>query len=479
MNLNIKTLYTIIFTQIKSFLIKKIPILIEKHFLKNMESEVFLHYLRMKIFVFFNFIGLLLNLVYILIAAFNPDMPITTNIFITLIIFFSLYLCYKGNYKNAPIFFIVALISAQILNMHIFNLQGSAFADDFYFMLGFLVLSSLFNSTRMIYVNTLLIILGSFSFVFFKNYLYPEYKNSNDSIFLVNYIFAIIIISSVLLALNKIMKNAIAAADLNTDQLTSERNKVVQAFHSVEITSETMLQLSNEIDEFTRRISDSTNTQASNIEQITATIDQLTHSISQNASYSTEASSTAGERTMVVRRSERLLKRVITSVKDISLRIHVIHDIARQTDILALNAAIEAARAGSSGRGFTVVANEVKKLAELSSKAAKDIVSLVNEGLSVSDQATDYLKSIVENSEHTGVLMNKIADALIEQKNSISQINEAMTVVNQAAQNNAEVVVKLSDQVEIMKTNSELQREIFKDEKTYFHDIPNALSKED
>jgi len=178
---------------------------------------------------------------------------------------------------------------------------------------------------------------------------------------------------------------------------------------------------------------------------------------------------------MVVRRSERLLKRVITSVRDISSRIHVIHEIARQTDILSLNAAIEAARAGSAGRGFTVVANEVKKLAESSKIAAKDIVSLVNEGLSVSDQATDYLKAIVENSEHTGKLMLKIADALIEQKNSISQINEAMALINQAAQNNAEVVVSLSDQVEVMKTNSELQRELFKDEKTYFQFIPDII----
>jgi methyl-accepting chemotaxis protein len=251
-------------------------------------------------------------------------------------------------------------------------------------------------------------------------------------------------------------------------QLEKEKNRAIQAFKSVELTSETMLQLANEITDFTTHIADSTNTQASNIEEMTATIEQLTQSIVKNSEYSTEASSTAGERTMVVRRSERLLNRVISSVKDISARITIIQEIARQTDILALNAAIEAARAGTAGRGFSVVAAEVKKLAELTQRSAKDIISLVNEGLAVSDQASDYLRAIVENSEITGKLMNKIADALIDQKNSISQINEGMSIINEAAQSNAEIVVNLSDQVEIMKTNSELQRELFNDEKAYF-----------
>jgi methyl-accepting chemotaxis protein len=475
MNISLKNKIANIPAWLKNFYQNVLSELIEKYFLKKFDNESFITKEKIKIFIILNITGLLINLVYIFIATVILKVSFLTNILIGIVILVSLYLCLKGEFEKASNFFIFALIVSQILNMHFINLKENAFADDFYFLLSFLVLSSLFNSNKVLIINASLIVCSAISFYIFKNYIFSEYKGANDGIFIVNYVFSVVIITAVILALTRIIKKAISIADDNTEQLQSERNKVVQAFHSVEITSETLLTLSHEINEYTRRISDSTNQQASNIEEITATIDQLAHSISQNAAYSSEASSTAGERTMVVRRSERLLKRVITSVKDISSRIHVIHEIARQTDILSLNAAIEAARAGSYGRGFTVVANEVKKLAESSKIAARDIVSLVNEGLAVSDQASDYLKAIVENSEHTGVLMNKIADALIEQKNSISQINEAMAIVNQAAQNNAEVVVSLSDQVEIMKTNSELQREIFKDEKIYFKYIPGSM----
>jgi len=197
---------------------------------------------------------------------------------------------------------------------------------------------------------------------------------------------------------------------------------------------------------------------------MSSTIELLNQSILTNAEYATKASQSSGERTMVVRRSERLLKRVISSIVDISSRISIIQDIARQTNILSLNAAIEASRAGTSGRGFSAVANGIKKLAEQSQKSAKDIISLVNEGLSVSDQANDYLSAIVENSEKTSELMNKISEALMEQINNITQINIGMSEINNAAQTNANIVDDLATNVEIMKENAEIQRDLFKEE---------------
>jgi hypothetical protein len=476
MNLELKNKTLYFSNLIKGFLVISLPSFIERHFLKGINEEKYLLKQKAMIFITLNLIGFIINFIYILLTVLtNLESSIFPNLFTALIISISIYLCFRGKFEHASSFFIIALIVNQLIWMHIVHLNALAFSDDFYFMLSFLVLGSLFNSNKIMLINAGIIIFGAISFYIFKNIIFPSNQGIHDSTSILNYIFSIIIISFILLAINKIMRKTVEIANEKTVQLQTEKNKVIQAFQSVEMTSEAMLQLSTKINDFTLRISESTNNQAANIEEVTATIAQLTDSIIQNSSYSTEASSTAGERTMVVKRSERLLKRVITSIKDISARIHVIHEIARQTDILSLNAAIEAARAGSAGKGFTIVANEVKKLAELSKQSAKDIVSLVNEGLAVSDQSNDYLKAIVENSVHSGILMNKIADALIEEKNSISQISEAMAIINQAAQNNAEVVVSLSEQVDIMKTNSELQRELFKDEKAYFHFIPDSI----
>jgi hypothetical protein len=471
--MNLKKYLQQIPLSIVNLIIETIPNLIENYCLKTLSSESFMFRQKAKIFITLVLLGFILNFSYIIFLLISgSDTSIISNITIAILLVICLYLCHKGQYRKAESYFSASLICLLILNMHLFNLSGDAFSDEFYFLLSFLVLGSFFNSNKIVLINASIIVCGAISYYIFKNIVFDAYKGTHDGTFVVNYIFSTAIITIVVIAVNQIISKSVETAEENSNQLENEKNKVIQAFRSIEMTSETMLLLSKEINDFTLKISDSTNQQAVNIEEVTATIDQLTQSITKNSEYSNEASSTAGERTMVVRRSERLLKRVISSVKDISSRIKIIEELARQTDILALNAAIEAARAGSAGRGFTIVANEVKKLADLSKKSAKDIVSLVNEGLSVSDQAGDYLKAIVENSEYTGKLMNKIANALLDEKNSISQINSAMLSINQAAQKNAETVVNLSDQVEIMKTNSELQRELFQDEKSYFKVIP-------
>ncbi len=438
-------------------------------FTKKLVNETYINKQKAKTFVLLIISGFILNIVYLLtsIISVSTSWDIS-NIMMSLIMIISLYLSYNGKYGTAGNFTTIAVILSQIINIHLNGADVNSYTDEFYFMLSFLILGVLFNTDKVIIINAVIIMLGTISFFLFNTYVFDSNPDGMHNSSIINYEFAVFIITVILLVSIRIIRNTIRFGEEQTSQVEKEKNRAVQAFKSVELTSETMLDLSMEINEYTNRINDSTNKQASNIEEMTATIEQLTLSIIKNAEYSTEASSTAGERTMVVRRSERLLNRVINSVRDISSRINVISEIARQTDLLALNAAIEAARAGSAGRGFTVVASEVKKLAERSQQAAKDIVSLVNEGLAVSDQATDYLKAIVENSEVTGKLMNKIADALMDQKISISQINEGMGIINMAAQSNAEIVVNLADQVEIMKTNSELQRELFKDEHAYF-----------
>jgi methyl-accepting chemotaxis protein len=444
------------------------------YFTRAYQDEIYFVFQKIKVFIVLNLIGIVLLSVYSTALLIRGEFILLSgNILIAFILANSLYLVKKGKYQKAGNFFTISLISTQVLFMHFMSLKGQAYTNEFYFLFSFLIIGIIYNSEKIIMINSGIIAIGSVSYVILNRFVLLYDTKMDDVFVLSNFLFSLFMITTAMLGINWITKNTLKTSEEQSIQLKNEKEKAIQAFRSVELTSQTMLDLSREINDFANQISDRTNQQAANIEQISSTIEQLNASIVKNAEYSTEASSTAGQRTMVVRRSERLLNRVISSVKDISVRIKIVQELARQTDILALNAAIEAARAGSAGRGFSVVANEVKKLADLSKQSAKDIISLVNEGLSISDQATDYLKAIVENSEVSGKLMNKIADALIDQKNSISQINQAMAAINLAAQSNAETVVGLVDQVEIMRTNSELQRELFNDEKSYFDAIPD------
>ena len=187
---------------------------------------------------------------------------------------------------------------------------------------------------------------------------------------------------------------------------------------------------------------------SSNLQETAAAMEEFTSTIQQSAGSAQKASSLAAGATGVARRGGEVVTQVVATMEDINHSskkiadiIGVIDGIAFQTNILALNAAVEAARAGEQGRGFAVVASEVRSLAQRSAEAAKEIKQLISASVEkvetgsrlVSDAGTT-MTDIVQSVQRVTDMIGEITAASSEQSAGVSQVNKAISNLDQMTQ---------------------------------------------
>lgn len=194
---------------------------------------------------------------------------------------------------------------------------------------------------------------------------------------------------------------------------------------------------SSELRESSLQLSKGSADQAASAEEVSTSIEEMVANIDQNTDNAIQTEKITVETVKDVSIANTLSSEAAKSMKEVAERINIIGEIAFQTNILALNAAVEAARAGEHGRGFSVVAAEVRKLAERSKNAADEIVELVDNGLKVSQQAGNKARLLVPDIEKTTQLIKEISAASMEQKTGAEQINLAMQQLNMITQGNA------------------------------------------
>lgn len=191
------------------------------------------------------------------------------------------------------------------------------------------------------------------------------------------------------------------------------------------------------LNDSSQKLSKGASEQAASAEEVSTAIEEMVANIDQNTENAVATEKLTSSTVENVNLSSQYSGEAAEAMKTIAEKITIISDIAFQTNILALNAAVEAVRAGEQGRGFSVVAAEVRKLAERSKQAANEIVTLVNKGLKVTQMAGEKAKALVPDIEKTTVLIKEISAASLEQKTGAEQINMAMQNLNVITQENA------------------------------------------
>ena len=239
---------------------------------------------------------------------------------------------------------------------------------------------------------------------------------------------------------------------------------------------------SQQVSSSAEELSQGSSEQAASAEEVSSSMEEMASNINQNTdnAYQTEKISTKAAEE--AREGGQAVRETVSAMKEISEKISIIEEIARQTNMLALNAAIEAARAGEHGKGFAVVASEVRKLAERSQVAAREITQLSGTSVEVAEKAGELLERMLPEIQRTAELVQEISAAGMEQKAGADQINKAIQELDQVVQQNATASEELASTSEELSSQAEQLEDtihFFKLDSNYTKSKNQSESEED
>jgi methyl-accepting chemotaxis protein len=196
--------------------------------------------------------------------------------------------------------------------------------------------------------------------------------------------------------------------------------------------------------------------QAAAAEQASSSMEQMVANIRQNADNSMQTEKIAIRAAADAKASGEAVADAVTAMQEIAKKILFVEDIARQTRMLSLNATIEAAKAQEHGKGFGVVASEVRALAERSQVAATEINALATSSVKTAVRAGEMLKQLVPDIQKTAELVQEISAATREQTTGSGQINDAIQQLDNVIQQNSATSEEMASTIEELAAQAEM-----------------------
>jgi methyl-accepting chemotaxis protein len=371
-----------------------------------------------------------------------PDEKITMiplSIFVESTLIFVLFLLKKGKFNTAGnslvVLFTLLLIALFFTNISkdkaLLNYAG-------YFFVSFMVviIGAIFSKRAFFIISGISIVIAV---IVYHVLTLPEL--GSDQILIKSASFSVFVFSSLMLSSIVLLYLLVTLSD----RALSRAEVLIK---SVQETSSQLAASSEELSNTSDSFSKGAQIQASNVEEIASSLEEMGQAIALNAENAQKTAEIASENSKRSSEGKASIQNAIKIIGEIAENIGTIQDISSQTNMLALNASIEAARAGEYGAGFSVVATEVRKLAELTRTAAKKIGNLAVESTGASRIIAQLFDEIFPAVELTASLVNEISVSSEQQNTSIEHITVGMNKLNEISQDNASSAEELASTAE-------------------------------
>ena len=244
------------------------------------------------------------------------------------------------------------------------------------------------------------------------------------------------------------------------DALKNMKGRLREVVSNVYSSSVQVTDGSAQLAQSSEQLSQGATEQASNAEEVSSSVEQMGANIQQNTDNAAQTEKISSQAAQDAEDGAEAVLEAVEAMNEISEKIHIVGDIARQTNLLSLNAAIEAARAGEHGKGFAVVATEVGKLAAISQQAASDILELATQSVNKANNAGERIKAMVPDIRRTADLVSEISASSHEQNAGATQINQAMLQLDEVIQQNAAAAEEASSMSEELTSQAEQLRQM-------------------
>jgi methyl-accepting chemotaxis protein len=249
----------------------------------------------------------------------------------------------------------------------------------------------------------------------------------------------------------------IGVVSSSLNEMISELARIVG---DVKNASSMLAAVSMELNKSAQQMSHISSEQAASFEEAAAAVEQIAVKTQENSKDAEKANQSVTESVEKIIVNNSNVQKAVGALKAITDKIAVINDISFQTNILSLNASVEAARAGSVGKGFVVVANEVGKLAERSKDSANEISHISYESSQIADETSKASESVVPEIKNTAELIKGIVFNSKEQEHSATQINATLTQLNLSVQQLASSSEETASSAEELSSQAEQLNEL-------------------